>query len=81
MDYRIAPVLSLICGGFVATSLASAASQNVIEFEGICDASAAVALDGGHIIVGDDELPWLSVYEASGGRLQKKIPLPAQSAG
>jgi Protein of unknown function (DUF3616) len=61
--------------------MASAASPDVIVFEGICDASAAVALDGSHIIVGDDELPWLSVYDIAGGRLQKKIPLPAQLTG
>jgi hypothetical protein len=68
---RTAAIMSLICSGLAVTGVASAAPPNVIEFEGICDASAAVALDGKHIIVGDDELPWLSVYEISGGRLQK----------
>jgi len=29
----------------------------LIEFSGICDASAAVAPDDKRIIVGDDELP------------------------
>src|SRR5689334_24331851 len=70
-----------ICSGCAAQGVASAAPPNVIEFGGICDASAAVALDGSHIIVGDDELPWLSVYDVAGGKLQKKIPLPAQLAG
>ena len=76
-----AAIVTLICSGLAVVEVASAASHNVIEFEGICDASAAVTLDGRHIIVGDDELPWLSVYDIAGGRLQKKIPLPAQSAG
>jgi Protein of unknown function (DUF3616) len=80
MNCRAAAVASLICIGFTPTGGASAASRDVIEFQGICDASGAVALDGGHIIVGDDELPWLSVYQIVGGRLQKKISLPAQSA-
>jgi hypothetical protein len=80
MDYRIAAIVSLICSGLAATGSASAASQSVIEFNGICDASAAVALDGGHIIVGDDESPWLSVYEVAGGRPRNKIPLPARTA-
>jgi Protein of unknown function (DUF3616) len=78
--HRIAVILFLSCGGFAATGVADTGSHNVIEFQGICDASAAVALDGQHIIVGDDELPWLSVYDIGGGKLQKKIPLLAQSA-
>ncbi len=81
MNHRIAAVVFLICSWCATTGVTSAASPNVIAFEGICDASAAVALDGSHIIVGDDELPWLSVYDIAGGRLQKKIPLPAQSTG
>ena len=81
MNQRTAAILSLICSGIVVTAVASAAAPNVMKLEGICDASAAVALDGRHIIVGDDELPWLSVYEISGGRLQKKISLPGQLAG
>ncbi|MFL5284543.1 MAG: DUF3616 domain-containing protein [Rhodopila sp.] len=80
VNHRIAAVVSLICSWCATTGVASA-SPNVIVFEGICDASAAVALDGRHIIVGDDELPWLSVYDIAGGRLQQKIALPDQSAG
>jgi hypothetical protein len=77
VHHHIAAVASLIWIGFAG--VASATSHDVIEFQGICDASGAVALDAGHIIVGDDELPWLSVYEITGGRLQKKILLTAMS--
>ena len=81
MNHRTVAIMFLICSGCAAWDVASAAPHNVIEFGGICDASAAVAFDGRHIIVGDDELPWLSVYDIAGGRLQKKIALPAQAAG
>ena len=39
----------------------------MLTFKGICDASAGVALDADHIIVGDDEQPWLSIYRLGGG--------------
>jgi hypothetical protein len=81
MKCRAAAIVSLMCSAFAGTGVASAASHSVLEFQGICDASAAVALDSRHIIVGDDELPWLSVYEMGSSRLQKKIPLPGQPTG
>src|SRR4051812_47778775 len=41
---------------------ARAAAPDVVTFNGICDASAAIALDADRIIVGDDEKPFLSIY-------------------
>ena len=52
------------------------AAPELIEFPGICDASAAVALDENRLIVGDDELPWLSVYRLDTQEQAAKIPLP-----
>jgi hypothetical protein len=81
MNYRAAASVFVICVAFAGARSASAASPTFIEFKGACDASAAVALDGKRIIVGDDELPWLSIYEIEGGKLLQKVPLPTQSAG
>jgi Protein of unknown function (DUF3616) len=61
-------------------SRASATPPDVLVFNGICDASAAVALDEARIIVGDDEQPWLSVYRLSGGDSEARIPLPHAAA-
>jgi len=41
---------------------AGAQQKEPLQFSGICDASAAIALDENRIIVGDDEKPWLSIY-------------------
>jgi hypothetical protein len=54
--------------------------SDMLVFNGICDASAAVALDEARIIVGDDEQPWLSVYRLSGGEAEARIPLPHAAA-
>src|SRR5260370_963301 len=51
-------------------------APELIEFPGICDASGAVALDDKRIIVGDDELPWLSVYRLDTQLQEATIPLP-----
>jgi hypothetical protein len=50
--------------------------RTILTFSGICDASAAVAIDEKTIIVGDDEQPWLSIYDLRNQNLQDKICLP-----
>jgi hypothetical protein len=70
-------VPSLFSVGFGA---AAAAPPEMVVFNGICDASAGVALDESRIVVGDDEKPWLSVYRLEGGDSDARIPLP-QAAG
>jgi hypothetical protein len=52
----------------------------MLTFNGICDASAGVALDENRIIVGDDEQPWLSIYRLAGGDSDARIPLPPRAA-
>jgi len=55
---------------------ARAAGPDVVIFNGICDASAAIALDADRIIVGDDEKPFLSIYGLKGGDSPERIFLP-----
>ena len=55
------------------------ARADILTFPGICDASAAVAIDEKTIIVGDDERQWLSIYDLPTQRLLDKIPLPSLS--
>ena len=52
---------------------------DILTFPGICDASAAVAIDEKTIIVGDDERQWLSIYDLRTQQLLDKIPLPFHS--
>ena len=63
----------------ILLSAPAVAAPELIEFPGICDASGAVALDDKRIIVGDDELPWLSVYRLDTQQQETKIPLPSGS--
>ena len=42
--------------------LAQSGAQPVSTYHGPCDASAAVALDAGHFVVGDDEQNMLYIY-------------------
>ncbi len=76
----VALVSCLPAGGF---GTARAAQIEMIVFNGICDASAGVALDQDRIIIGDDEKPWLSIYRLAGGDSDARIALPhgAASAG
>lgn len=72
--------IALFLGACLAGSQPAAANApNFIEYNGICDASAVVALDGRQIIVGDDESPFLSVYDVGGGNWKDRIPLPPQA--
>jgi hypothetical protein len=52
------------------------AGAQVLTFPGICDASAAIAIDDRTIIVGDDEKPRLSVYDLRTLQLKTQLPLP-----
>ena len=47
---------------FVATLVAQARAGNITHYEGMCDASAAVALDAAHFAVADDEHNTLLIY-------------------
>ena len=49
----VAGLVPCLLGACLGT--ARAATPEVVTFKGICDASAAIALDADHIIVGDDE--------------------------
>ena len=60
------------CAALIA---GSAAQAETLVFKGICNASAAVALDENRIIVGDDEQPWLSVYSVKGGESLDTVDL------
>ena len=60
----------------LGSAAAGAAPPDAIVFSGICDASAAIALDENRVIVGDDEKPWLSVYRLDGGEAVARVPLP-----
>ena len=51
------------------------ARADILTFPGICDASAAVAIDEKTIIVGDDERQWLSIYDLRTQQLLDKVPL------
>jgi Protein of unknown function (DUF3616) len=52
---------------------------DILTFPGICDASAAVAIDEKTIIVGDDERQQLSIYDLPTQQLLAKIPLPSHT--
>ena len=50
------------------------ARADILTFPGICDASAAVAIDEKTIIVGDDERQWLSIYDLPTQQLAGQNP-------
>ena len=64
----------------MAFGSAGATQPEMLVFDGICDASAGVALDENRIIVGDDEKPWLSIYRLGGGASDGTIALPHSPA-
>lgn len=55
---------------------AGAQHNELLRFPGICDASAAVALDENRIIVGDDEQPFLSIYRLDNLRAEATLAVP-----
>src|SRR4029077_9113107 len=52
------------------------AEPQIITFPGICDASAAVAVDDRRIIVADDEKRFLSIYDLQDPDNPKKVNIP-----
>jgi hypothetical protein len=68
-------ILGFLC--FMASS--ACGNAQILTFPGICDASAAIAIDDRTIIVGDDEKPWLSTYDLDTQKLREPTPLPLAS--
>lgn len=58
-----------------ALALLGAVAQAQTRYEGLCDASAAVALDGWHFVVADDEHNRLTVYRRSEARSVGEVEL------
>ena len=60
----VATLLALCLGTSAALAQASASNPSAAmeRYDGMCEASAAVALDSQHFIVGDDESNALKVY-------------------
>lgn len=70
---RISLIL-IVSAAAVAAAGADAPSDSLVEYQGLCNASASVALDGGRFIVADDEdkpKTFLRVYRAG----QAELPL------
>lgn len=65
-------VLALL---FVAGLSAQAATPPVFTYQGPCDASAAVALDAEHFVVGDDEHNTLYIYQRGQARAIASLDL------
>jgi len=62
------PIFVLASTLLVGTAtLVAQAAENVTTYIGCCDASAAVAVDGEHFVVADDEDNVLRVYRREGG--------------
>jgi hypothetical protein len=56
-------------------AMASADAQQISTYAGPCDASAAVALDADHFVVGDDERNTLHVYRRGRAQAVGLLPL------
>lgn len=54
--------MALALGGALAGPASAATSGTLFTYRGACDASAAVALDGRHFVVGNDENDVLATY-------------------
>jgi hypothetical protein len=72
MNERFAPRGGVIATGFAAFSVLAAmaqekAGEQSVVFKGMCDASAAAAVDANRFIVADDEDNILRLYSRSGG--------------
>lgn len=52
----------VMCLALLALPAPSRAEPRVDRYNGVCDASAAVALDAHHFVVGDDKHDVLMVY-------------------
>lgn len=62
MDWKQCVRRAAACVAFTGLVGAGAAAQAVFAYGGICDASAAVALDAAHFVVADDERNTLRIY-------------------
>ena len=62
MNMKKMPWMSLGALALAVAAVAPASAQQITTYSGPCDASAAVALDATHFIVGDDEHNTLHVY-------------------
>ena len=65
------PLLSLLLCG------ASAFAQGTLRYDGLCDASAAVALDAAHFVVAGDEDNELRIYARDRPQVLATVPLQA----
>jgi hypothetical protein len=70
---KIRPLASALL--LTATLAATAEAADIIEYRGVCDASAAVALDESHFVVGNDEDNDLRVYRLGKAEAVARIPL------
>lgn len=68
---RPAPILLL------ALAAGTALAQSVTRYEGLCDASAAVALDARHFVVAGDEDNTLRIYQRGPSQARASLPLDA----
>jgi hypothetical protein len=66
--------VAVVVASIGATIFATAAATP-LEFRGMCDASAAIALDADHFVVADDERNVLQVFHRSGGAALSEIAL------
>jgi len=62
MSRRMSIFIKTAAAALLAIVLTPASAQQITTYNGPCDASAAVALDATHFIVGDDEHNTLHVY-------------------
>jgi hypothetical protein len=70
------PIRFALLGLLCRTAVTARAEPNVLTFPGICDASAAIAVDDKTIIVADDENSFLSTYDLQNPQLPKKSTIP-----
>lgn len=59
----------------LVTAVADAQAEEIVVFQGMCDASAATAIDGEHFLVADDEDNILRIYRGTGGRPMAEFDL------
>jgi hypothetical protein len=70
---RLGAGLSLLLMGF--SLMGPSAQATTFDYRGICDASAAVALDADHFVVADDESNKLFVYRRGDSKAETDIDL------
>jgi hypothetical protein len=68
-------VLAFVSSLGLILAAGSQAAEQIQQYTGMCDASAAIALDDRHFVVADDESNTLHVYEHGKGTAVKTVPL------